>query len=116
MKCFSFCQVISGDFRFNKFNEKVARFSKEVEVRACVEGQFIRLRAHAENLGFVCPPHNSNKNEPRILATGGASTNTSLLQVLADVFNCSVYVHSRPNSAAIGSALIAKYGKFGSWM
>ena len=34
--------VISGDFRFNKFDEKVTRFSKEVEVRACVEGQFIR--------------------------------------------------------------------------
>ena len=43
-------------------------------MRACVEGQFIRLRAHAENLGFRCPPYNQNKEiTPRILATGGAS-------------------------------------------
>lgn len=62
-------------------------------------------------MGFRCPPYNQNKEiPPRILATGGASANHSLLQVLSDVFNSPVYVQSRPNSAAIGSCLIAKYG------
>ena len=72
-----------------------------------------RLRAHAENLGFICPPNNNQTkdNTPiRLLATGGASTNSSLLQVLADVFNTPVYIQPKANSAAIGSALIAKYG------
>lgn len=30
MKFFTYKKVISGDFRYNKFDEKVARFSKEV--------------------------------------------------------------------------------------
>lgn len=43
-----------GDHRYNKANEKLSRFaSKEVEVRALVEGQSIAKRAHAEEAGFV---------------------------------------------------------------
>jgi xylulokinase len=95
--------LVSGDFRFNKFNEKVSRFSKEVEVRACIEGQFIRLRAHAQRLGYTLG------SGCRVLATGGASANSSILQVLADVFNAPVYIQEKPNSAALGAALMAKY-------
>ncbi|KAI1289466.1 Xylulose kinase [Halotydeus destructor] len=96
--------VVSGDFRFNKFNGKVDRFSKEVEVRACIEGQFLRLRAHAENLGYKVGPTS------RVLATGGASVNKAILQVLSDVFNCQVFTQDKANSAALGAAFMAKYG------
>lgn len=96
---------VSGDYRFNAYNERVNRFSKEVEVRACIEGQFVRLRAHGEDLGL-----NVSSNM-RILATGGASMNLSILQVLADVFNATVYVQEKPNSAAIGAAYLARYGE-----
>jgi len=42
-----------GDFRFNKSGERVSRFaSKEAEVRALVEGQFMAKRIHAEKMGF----------------------------------------------------------------
>jgi xylulokinase len=45
---------ISGDHRFNKANERIVRYSsKEVEVRALIEGQFIARRAHAEDFGLV---------------------------------------------------------------
>lgn len=45
---------VIGDHRFNKANEKLSRFaSKEVEVRALVEGQSIAKRAHAEEAGFA---------------------------------------------------------------
>lgn len=45
---------VIGDHRFNKANEKLSRFaSKEVEVRALIEGQSIAKRAHAEEAGFV---------------------------------------------------------------
>lgn len=114
---------VAGDFRFNRFDQPVSRFSKEVEVRACVEGQFVRLRAHAQQMGFAPPTTNQNvtlssttsddivaDQLPRLLATGGASRNRSLLQVLADVFNCPVYVQKQPNSACFGSALLAKNG------
>ena len=95
--------LVAGDFRFNKFDERVARFSKEVEVRACVEGQFMRLRAHAQDLGYTITPNT------RILATGGASANRSILQVLSDVFNAPVYVQEKPNSAAAGGAFLARF-------
>jgi xylulokinase len=101
--CEEIYPLVSGDFRFNNFNTRVNRFSKEVEVRACIEGQFLRLRAHAEELGY------SLESGSRILATGGASANKSILQVLADVFNTPVYVQEKPNSAAIGAAFMAKY-------
>lgn len=98
--------VISGDFRYNKFDSEVARFSKEVEVRACIEGQFLRLRVHAEKLGF------SIGQETRVLATGGASANKAIIQVLADVFNAPVILQQKADSANMGSALMAKYGKY----
>lgn len=78
---------IIGDYRFNKLNERVARYSsKEVEVRALIEGQFIARRVHAEDFGFIMGP------ETRIMATGGASANKLILQVMSDVFNSPVYV------------------------
>ncbi|XP_021936939.1 xylulose kinase-like isoform X3 [Zootermopsis nevadensis] len=96
---------VKGDYRRNKANVEVPRFSgKEIEVRAVVEGQFLAKRAHAEDLGFTL-----SKNT-RILATGGASNNLDILQVLADVFNSSVYTLEASNSAMLGAAYQAKYG------
>ena len=95
--------LISGDFRFNKFDAEVKTFSKEVEVRALIEGQFLRLRVHAENLGYTIGPNT------RVLATGGASANSAIIQVLSDVFNAPVIIQTRPNSACLGGALLAKY-------
>lgn len=94
-----------GDHRFNKANEKLSRFaSKEVEVRALIEGQSIAKRAHAEEAGFVIKPTS------RILVTGGASANKCILQVLADVFNTPVYRLEIVNTAMLGAAYQAKYG------
>ena len=45
----------------------------------------------------------------RILATGGASKNAAILQVLADVFNAPVYVQELANSACLGAAFRAKH-------
>lgn len=78
---------ISGDHRYNKAGEKITKFtSLEVEVRAVIEGQFIAKRAHAEEFGFKI-----DKNT-KILATGGASQNKLILQVLSDVFNAPVFI------------------------
>ncbi|XP_068081833.1 xylulose kinase isoform X2 [Anabrus simplex] len=95
---------VVGDYRFNKAGVHVSRFaSNEVEVRALIEGQFVARRAHAEDLGFIAG------NNTRILATGGASKNHCILQVLADVFNVPVYTQEVSNSAALGSAYQAKF-------
>lgn len=45
--------LVVGDYRFNKANDEIGRYSsKEVEVRALIEGQFVAKRAHAEDFGF----------------------------------------------------------------
>ncbi|NXT02166.1 XYLB kinase, partial [Jacana jacana] len=46
----------------------------------------------------------------RILATGGASHNKNILQVLSDVFNAPVYTIDTANSACLGSAYRAIHG------
>ena len=46
----------------------------------------IAKRLHAEKLGF------SLTEDTRILVTGGASVNKAIQQVIADVFNASVYI------------------------
>lgn len=96
---------LSGDYRFNKSDKKVAKFSSlEIEVRALVEGQFIAKKAYAEDIGF-----NLDK-DTKILATGGASINKAILQVLSDVFNAPVYVQDQSESAMLGAAYQAKHG------
>ncbi|XP_015183446.1 PREDICTED: xylulose kinase isoform X3 [Polistes dominula] len=96
---------VIGDYRFNKANDEINRYSsKEVEVRALIEGQFVAKRAYAEDFGFVIGPNT------RIIATGGASANKTILQVLADVFNSPVYISEVTNSAMMGAAYQAKHG------
>lgn len=96
---------VKGDYHVNKANVELSKFSgKEIEVRALIEGQFLAKRAYAEDLGFTL------SEDTRILATGGASNNLVILQVLADVFNCPVYTLEASNSAMLGSAYQAKYG------
>jgi len=88
-----------GDYRFNKSDEPAIRFAgNETEVRALIEGQMMAKRIHAERMGFNLTP------QTRILVTGGASVNTAILQVVADVFNANVYTQSAANSAAMGGA------------
>ncbi|KAH8419126.1 hypothetical protein KR222_006225 [Zaprionus bogoriensis] len=83
-----------GTLRWNKdidastpdADKGVLKFSSpEIEIRALIEGQMLHHRAIAENMGFLFG------SESKILATGGASVNKSILQVIADVFNAPVY-------------------------
>ncbi|XP_064216201.1 xylulose kinase isoform X2 [Aotus nancymaae] len=52
-------------------------------------------------------------SKTKILATGGASRNRDILQVLADVFGAPVYVIDTANSACVGSAYRAFHGLAG---
>ena len=68
-------------------------------VRAVVEGQMMAMALHA--------PWAAART--RIHATGGASANRELLQVMADVFGADVYPMPGGNSAALGAALRAAH-------
>lgn len=65
-------------------------------------------KAVASDMGF------SFGETTRILATGGASANKSILQVMADVFNAPVYIQKTTEAALLGAAFRAKYAHFRS--
>ncbi|KAK9134163.1 hypothetical protein Syun_013493 [Stephania yunnanensis] len=82
---------------------QVEEFDAPSEVRAVIEGNFLSMRAHAERFGMPSPPK-------RIIATGGASANQSILKCVASIFGCDVYTVQRPDSASLGAALRAAHG------
>ncbi|MCX7819984.1 MAG: FGGY-family carbohydrate kinase [Kiritimatiellae bacterium] len=66
--------------------------------RAVVEAQMMAMRIHTRWMGIrpAC-----------IYATGGASANTEILQIMADVHACPVHRFETTASAALGAALRA---------
>ncbi|WOH07001.1 hypothetical protein DCAR_0626430 [Daucus carota subsp. sativus] len=93
----------NGDTSNGLVEEEVKEFDAPSEVRALIEGQFLSMRAHAERFGMPSPPN-------RIIATGGASANDSILSSIASIFGCNVYTVQRPDSASLGAALRAAHG------
>ncbi|XP_055618517.1 xylulose kinase isoform X2 [Toxorhynchites rutilus septentrionalis] len=103
---------IKGSLRWNKSSNlddpEAARgvlkySSPQNEIRALVEGQMLTRKAYATEMGF------SFGENTRILATGGASANKSILQVASDVFNAPVYTQKTTEAALLGAAYRAKY-------
>ncbi|ROI48970.1 Xylulose kinase [Anabarilius grahami] len=105
-ECFMGAETVSGYLKpvFVFALAQVAAFDREVEIRALVEGQFLAKRVHAEKLGYKII------QGTRVLATGGASANKDILQVLSDVFNAPVYTIDVANSACLGCAYRALHG------
>ncbi|KAF8679139.1 hypothetical protein HU200_045905 [Digitaria exilis] len=87
----------------NLIEHEVEEFDPPSEVRAIIEGQILSMRGHAERFGMPNPPK-------RIIATGGASSNESILKALAQIFGCPVFTVQRPDSASLGAALRAAHG------
>ncbi|KAI9106710.1 hypothetical protein K1719_022238 [Acacia pycnantha] len=94
----------TGDTLDGLTEHEVQEFDAPSEVRAIIEGQFLSMRAHAERFGIPSPQ--------RIIATGGASVNDSILSSIASIFGCDVYTVERPgtDSASLGAALRAAHG------
>ena len=93
--------LTTGTFRFDGDGNAVDAFDAAGDVRAVVEGQFLSMRLHCGNIGI---------QPSQILATGGASHNQTILQVMADVFGTPVYTAESPNSAPLGAAYRALHG------
>lgn len=84
--------IRQGDAEFNA-GENPAR-----QIRALLEGQFLNMRLHAADAD--APPS-------RIRLTGGASRNNGIARIAADVMQAPVERLESPDSAALGSAIIA---------
>jgi len=69
--------------------------------RAIFEAQMLSMRLHSQWMQAA---------PEKIFATGGASNDLALLQVMADVMNCRVERIEISKSAALGAALIAAHG------
>jgi xylulokinase len=69
--------------------------------RAIFEAQMLSMRLHSQWM---------NVSPEKIFATGGASNDLALLQVMADVMNCRVERIEVSKSAALGAALQAAHG------
>lgn len=68
-------------------------------VRGLIEGQMLAIANHAADV--------TTAPIDRVIATGGAAVNRSILQVMANVFGVDVYRLDVENSAALGAALRA---------
>jgi xylulokinase len=84
-----------------KYNYDHVNENSTVTVRAVIEGQIMSRKIHSE---WTCEKINT------IYATGGASENREILQVIADVFNCPVFFFEVSNSACLGAAYTACCG------
>lgn len=91
---FFFCLFQLIKFQLNNFIPKD-------EVRAVVEGQFLSMAVHSQNIGLT---------PKKIFATGGASQNEEIIKIMSNVFGVPVYTHSQPNSASLGAAYRALHG------
>jgi xylulokinase len=69
-------------------------------VRAVVEAQMLSMKRHSRWMNNDCST---------IHATGGASKNPDILQVMADVFGADVCQFAVGNSACLGAALRARH-------
>jgi xylulokinase len=70
----------------------------ERNIRGLIEGQMMAIANHASAVSGTID---------RVIATGGASVNRAILQVMANVFGVDVYRLDVENSAALGAALRA---------
>lgn len=66
----------------------------------------LHRKAIASDMGF------NFGEDTRILATGGASANKAILQVISDVFNAPVYIQKTTEAALLGAAFRAKYALY----
>lgn len=90
-----------GIYRF-KNRQSIEDFQDpSVNVKAIVESQFLSMKIRLERMGG---------NTKRILASGGAAANGTILQLLSDVFGLPVYRQKGMNGASLGGALLAKFG------
>jgi xylulokinase len=66
--------------------------------RAVVEAQMMSMRIHSAWMGI---------RPEQIYATGGASSNQEILQIMANVHNCPVFQFESTSGASLGAALRA---------
>eukprot|EP00941_MAST-03F_sp_MAST-3F-sp1_P006299 g6299.t1 len=86
-------------YMFDACDSRIEQTSPIERVRAVVESQMLSMRLHCEQVGITKPN--------RIIATGGASNNCGILQIIADIFGVDVLSLDQSDSASLGAAFRA---------
>ncbi|MFT5087487.1 MAG: xylulokinase [Candidatus Latescibacterota bacterium] len=86
----------------NVVRHQLAANDTAANVRAVIEAQALSSKIHARWMGIEISS---------LYVTGGASANSEILRVYADVHNCPVHRFETTNSAALGAALRAAYAE-----
>ncbi|ORX88535.1 actin-like ATPase domain-containing protein [Basidiobolus meristosporus CBS 931.73] len=86
---------IEGDSVVSEFSDPI------YNTRAVLESRFLSMHLRCMQLGL---------RTKRVFAVGGAASNDTILQVLADVFGVPVYKFSSGNSASQGACYLAQLG------
>jgi len=87
---------------FNMDMQLVQNVDYHTKVRAIVEGRCLAIKIHMDRFQV---------KYDRVWATGGASENEEILQILADVLQAPVHRVLYHNSASLGAAYRAWHGK-----
>ncbi|CAO3630773.1 unnamed protein product [Cunninghamella echinulata] len=108
-----------GIYRFedkqlvDEFNTSATTLKKDtlsisgINIRCLIESQFMSMKIRLDRM----VGENNTYPLKRILATGGASKNHAILQVLSNILGLPVYIQKEGlNGASLGGALLAKYG------
>ncbi|KAL1916969.1 uncharacterized protein VTP21DRAFT_5166 [Calcarisporiella thermophila] len=91
-----------GVHRFEDGLRVIEFTDRDCNPRAVLEAQFLSMRVRIRRL--------FQNSAERVIVVGGASANTVILQVLADVLQLKVYRHRGQNSASAGAARLARDG------
>jgi xylulokinase len=100
--------VKDNDYLYGPNDSHVPSLLPVRHVRAVVEGQLLAKYVHSRSLGYRIT------STSRIIATGGAAQNKTILQILANIFNANVYTCATSNSASLGAAYRAKHALMGA--
>ena len=101
----------TGIYRYDCENgtEVDSEFLPAAECRAILESRALSFKLRAQSCGLTA----SNGVVNRIICTGGGANSPIVLQILADVFQCEVFVpEGVSNGAALGAAVRAAHGAF----
>jgi xylulokinase len=90
-----------GDFRFDVSGNPIAKFDREIECRALIEGQCSSMLKYSQKLGI---------KTDKIVVSGGASVNKEILKIISSIFNCGIDTSTNYETSLIGSAYRAIHG------
>jgi xylulokinase len=94
-------EIVPKVARANVVRHHLDPADARANVRAAIEAQAMSSRIHSRWMGV---------DITSLCVTGGASTNSEILKVFADVHGCPVHRFQTTNSAALGAALRACHG------